>query len=209
MADLPGPYSQDVLTRISNVHWADPGPALSMFLGWSATMIDVSGGGAPPLWAPNTETVMEVNVDGLPPLDRTRLVVDPELGSSGFQDEVTGSFPDGAVGQPGSGTIFANYFASQKFGLGVVNGNVTYRSDVGLNNNPFNGASVLSITVTVQLRPIEVRDHGYDWFAIAGTTGLLIPAKRIGGEAASAGTLILKSTLNLKDKPPTFTFSDE
>jgi hypothetical protein len=204
------PYSQDVLTRITNVHWVEEGsPSPSLSLGWRADMIDESGGGAPPLWAPHTATVMSVSVEGLPPLGRTTLVVDPQIPAipgdwdfSTFQDEVNGSFPDGD-----SGTITADYFAKQPFGQPTVQGSVNYFTDVVMNENPFNGASVVSITIAVQLRPIEVRDHGYEWFAIAGAGGVSVPGIRIGGTAGSGDTLTFTATLNLKAEPPTLVLS--
>ena len=164
-------------------------------------MVDVSG---PPLWEPDTETVMEVGVDGAPPLNRTALVVHPELTDgvwdlSKLEDEVNGSFPDGD-----SGTIAGHYILAQPFGRGLVQGSVDYVTDAA--ENPFNGASVVSIAIVVALRPIEIRDQGYEWFAAAGAT-IEDPAVRIGGLVGSGGRLTFTATLNLEDDPPSFSFS--
>jgi hypothetical protein len=188
----------DATTRIFNVHWADKGP-LSLFLGWQATMIDPSGGGAPPLWLSGSDMVMNVAVVNLPALDRTRLVIHLTA-EAPDQDHVQGTFPDGAADKP-TGTITADYFAALRFGTATLNGNVAYHTDAG--HNQFNGASVVSIATTVNLPIIAVRDHGYEWFAIAGAGGVSVPGVRIGGTAASAGTLSFEATLKFKDDPPT------
>ena len=187
---------------------AEGAPSPSLFLGWHAHMIDPSDGAAPPLWAPDSEHRMSVSATGLPLLARTALVVHPDSGHdpdlSTFEDEVSGTFPDGH-----SGTIAGRYFAIQPFASSDAQGNVSYSTDVDMNHNPFNGAKVVSINIAVVLRPIEIRDNGYEWFAIAGAGGVSVPGMRIDGTAAGGGSITFTATLTLpdKDKPPTLSLS--
>jgi hypothetical protein len=132
-------------------------------------------------------------------------VIHPVIDLVTDQDEVRGSFPDGEAGKPGSGTIDGHYFASQPVGTPELNGSVNYSTSA--THNPYNGASVVSIALTVTLRPIAVRDHGYEWFAVAGAGEISASSQRIEGTAPSGGTLNFEARFNLKDDPPTVILS--
>jgi hypothetical protein len=204
MADPIGPFSQDVLTGIYNVHWAEKGPA-TLSLGFSATPTGFYKDGTP--------TVVTLSVKGLPLLSPSTFKVNLPEGATpppffdaayyGGRTELT--VPDGE-----SGTLTANWSLEQKRADGTAFGEVNYVSSTA----NFRGENKIRIEVVMVLRPLDFLslislDNHYDWhaFAVAIIPGIA-PAEKPMSESGRAETgQALTFTLDVIVNPPSAKFT--
>jgi hypothetical protein len=206
MAAFPSPpgatiaYRAQPFEKIVDVHWDSGGLQSFIDLFWGADMIDLSGGGAPPLYSPTSVLTMTVNVTNLPALGRTSLTVDPHVTGDpdflSFQDQVNGGpFPDGG------GQISGEYSLRQLPFSGHLTGSVSYNTTA--TSHWFNDAASVTVRIAANLRTIGVRDYGgYNWTA-AVTSSAGGPS--ITGVAPSGGAITLTATMQFH--PPSITLT--
>jgi hypothetical protein len=199
-------YSQDVLTRFVNVHWPEPAAGLApLSLGFSATPTG--------LYKDGTPTVATLSVEGLPLLSPNTFKVNLPEGFTKppfFTEADYGGTTDLTM-PDGSGTLTANWELAQHFG-GAAAGSVRYRSSGA--ETPFLGQKEISITVVMQLRPLDFlsstsQDNHYEWGAgaVAGIPGIPSDEQSMSksGRAETGETLTF--TLSVIMDPPSATFT--
>jgi len=195
-----GPYSQDVLTRIYNVHWAEGLSLAVLSLGFSARPLGI--------YIDSTPTIATLSVQGLPLLDPSTFKVNAVEGTHPSFPPWYGGRTELTMPVGESGTLKANWSLRQLPVVGTVSGQVTYDSSTTPPQKPFLGENTIQIKVAMNLRPtVAFADNYYEWQAIATAIipGLFNNPMAKSGRAAPEETLTF--TLDVIIDPPSATFS--
>jgi hypothetical protein len=205
-------YSEDVLTRIYNVHWGDEGLSVASL----SIIVSTRPTG---FYKDDTPTVATLSVKNLPLLDPSTFKVNwpanTDIPPPPFMEEVDigGStqltMPDGE-----SGTLKAIWSLRQQPFTGLVGAGVSYDSSTTQPGiwKPFLGQNIVQIKVVMNLPPLDFLasislDNHYEWVASANAIipGMRPPDLSKAGRAESGETLTC--ILNAIMDPPGVSFT--